>query len=354
MENRGLLFIPDISGFTRFVTQTEIEHSRIIIQELLDILINANSTGLQVSEIEGDAILFYKFGEPPSLEKIYNQVEQMFCAFHKNISSYDQRRYCQCAACSKAIDLTLKVITHYGEFTGYNVQQFHKLIGKDVIVAHQLLKNDINEHEYWLVTNNLLTGEGPLGITDWMQWNSSIKKTEEGEVPFYFTQLSPLRQNIFPDPVTPPRLNEKRKIFSLSGTYNADLILLFHACGDFNNRSEWMEGVTKMEEVGHYLPRVGMRSRVVNEKGKAMIYSSSYHYDNDHIEFSETNESNGYVMYFTLETTGINKTALVLDYYVPKTPAGLLFGLTGAKTVRQRLGRSLQNLEDFLKTNKIK
>jgi hypothetical protein len=187
-----------------------------------------------------------------------------------------------------------------------------------------------------------------------MQWNSSIKKTEEGEVPFYFTQLSPLRQNIFPDPVTPPRLNEKKKIFSLSGTYNADLILLFHACGDFNNRSEWMEGVTKMEEVGHYLPRVGMRSRVVNEKGKAMIYSSSYHYDNDHIEFSETNESNGHVMYFTLETTGINKTALVLDYYVPKTPAGLLFGLTGAKTVRQRLGRSLQNLEDFLKTNKIK
>ena len=57
MENKGLLFIPDISGFTRFVNETEIDHSRLIIQELLEILINANQIGLEVSEIEGDAIL---------------------------------------------------------------------------------------------------------------------------------------------------------------------------------------------------------------------------------------------------------------------------------------------------------
>jgi hypothetical protein len=55
----------------------------------------------------------------------------------------------------RAVDLTLKVITHYGEFTGYNVKNFNKLIGKDIIVAHQLLKNDIDQHEYWLVTEGL-------------------------------------------------------------------------------------------------------------------------------------------------------------------------------------------------------
>ena len=58
MNNRGLLFIPDISGFTRFVNETEINHSRLIIQELLEILINANELNLEISEIEGDAILF--------------------------------------------------------------------------------------------------------------------------------------------------------------------------------------------------------------------------------------------------------------------------------------------------------
>src|SRR5688500_14934410 len=103
MENKGLVFIPDISGFTRFVNENEIEHSRMIIQELLEVLINANKTGLQVSEIEGDAILFYRFGELPSLDEIYSQVEQMFCAFHSHLFSYNHRRYCFCKACNAAV-----------------------------------------------------------------------------------------------------------------------------------------------------------------------------------------------------------------------------------------------------------
>src|ERR671916_129266 len=135
MDNKGLLFIPDISGFTRFINETEIEHSRYIIQELLEILINANKIGLEISEIEGDAILFYKFGDPPALKELYQQVEDMFYAFHRHLINYDRSKYCQCTACKRAIELTLKVVTHYGEFTGYNVKNFSKLIGKDVIVA---------------------------------------------------------------------------------------------------------------------------------------------------------------------------------------------------------------------------
>jgi Protein of unknown function (DUF2652) len=86
METRGLLFIPDISGFTRFVTETEINHSRLIIQELLELLINANQIGLEVSEIEGDAILFYKFGETPQLEDLCKQVEKIFAHSTKILS----------------------------------------------------------------------------------------------------------------------------------------------------------------------------------------------------------------------------------------------------------------------------
>src|SRR5215216_4203328 len=210
MENRGLLFIPDISGFTRFVNETEIEHSRLIIQELLEILINANQIGLEVSEIEGDAILFYKFGEPPDLEELYKQVENMFCAFHRNLIAYEIRRYCQCKACTSAINLTLKVITHYGEFTGYNVKTFNKLIGKDIIVAHQLLKNDIEQHEYWLVTKKLVKNDPPAHLARWMKWKSSAKQTEAGEISFHYTQLSPLKNEITPEP--PPQLELSQKV----------------------------------------------------------------------------------------------------------------------------------------------
>ncbi len=54
----SLLFIPDISGFTAFVQQTEITHSQYIIAELLEVIGTANDLGLQLAEIEGDALFF--------------------------------------------------------------------------------------------------------------------------------------------------------------------------------------------------------------------------------------------------------------------------------------------------------
>src|SRR5687767_8218682 len=194
MENKGLIFIPDISGFTRFINEMEIDHSRHIIQELLEVIINANQIGLEISEIEGDAILFYKYGEAPDLKTIYGQVEKMFCDFHKHLLLYDHRRLCQCKACEGAINLTLKVVTHYGEFTGYNVKNFSKLIGRDIIVAHQLLKNDIEQHEYWLVTDMLINDdEKRTDLPEWIHWNSSVRETETGGIPFRYTPLSELK-----------------------------------------------------------------------------------------------------------------------------------------------------------------
>src|SRR6187455_1524907 len=265
MENKGLLFIPDISGFSRFVAETEIDHSRLIIQELLEILINANNMGLEISEIEGDAILFYKFGDPPAPTEIYRQVEKMFVEFHRSIIAYEQRRYCQCKACMSAINLTLKVITHYGEFTGYNVKNFSKLIGKDIIVAHQLLKNDIREHEYWLVTNDLLTVTPPADLTQWMKWSSSAKQTETGVIPFHYTQLGELKNELAPQPQPQLELLNKARMITVTREYDTDIITLFHASGDFNYRSRWQAGVIAVEEVDHFLPRVGMRCRCIME-----------------------------------------------------------------------------------------
>ena len=65
-----LFFIPDISGFTKFVTETEVSHSQHIIQELLELIVDANQLGLEVSEFEGDAVLFVRPGAPPSLDEL--------------------------------------------------------------------------------------------------------------------------------------------------------------------------------------------------------------------------------------------------------------------------------------------
>ena len=66
----ALILIPDISGFTEYMSNSDLIHCRYIIAELLEVILNSNTLGLSVSELEGDAVLFYKFGKPPTLEKI--------------------------------------------------------------------------------------------------------------------------------------------------------------------------------------------------------------------------------------------------------------------------------------------
>ncbi|MCW3118291.1 MAG: hypothetical protein JWM28_2373, partial [Chitinophagaceae bacterium] len=193
-EQKGFIFIPDISGFTNFVNNVELAHSRHVIKELLEVILDSNQMELKVSEVEGDAILFYRFGEIPDLEVVYAQVEKMFFLFHKHLQIYESRRTCHCNACISAINLSLKIISHYGEFGEYKIGVFNKLIGKAIIIAHQLLKNDIPSHEYWLISSSL-SEKLPKVFKPWMQWQYGNKKVDQHEVLFHFTQLSQLKKN---------------------------------------------------------------------------------------------------------------------------------------------------------------
>lgn len=350
MEKKGLLFIPDISGFTRFVNETDIEHSRLIIQELLELLINSNQIGLELSEIEGDAILFYRFGQSPGMKELYAQVEKMFTSFHKQVIAYDKLKYCQCRACTSAVNLSLKVITHYGEFTEYTIKNFNKLIGKDVIAAHQLMKNEIQQHEYWLVTEELLKNFNKEEIPQNLEWKNSAKQTENGEFAFQYAQLSDLKKEISLEPLEKPDLGSKTKIFSLTREFDTDIITLFHAVGDFNYRHKWKEGVKRVEEVNHYLPRVGMRCRYIMDDGEVMNYSTSYIYEGDRIEFTESDDKGNNLVYYILEKLGEHRSKLTIEYFIPANIVSrLVFNFKKKQELKGHFERSLANLDTLAK-----
>ena len=50
-SNKGVIFIPDISGFTQFIKKTEISHSQHIITELLELIIRETGKEFSLSEI---------------------------------------------------------------------------------------------------------------------------------------------------------------------------------------------------------------------------------------------------------------------------------------------------------------
>lgn len=354
MDNGGLIFIPDISGFTRFVNQTEIEHSRYIIEELLETIINSNQLELKVSEIEGDAILFYKFGDPPKVQELVQQVEKMFIEFHRQIRNYEFRRLCQCSACIKAVDLSLKVIIHYGEFSSYKVREFSKLLGKDIIVAHQLLKNDIDTHEYMLLTDRIPAEEELKDMPSWVHWSSGKKLTETGEVPFNYSMLTPLKESISPDPVPELELSEKVKMITASYEYDIDIIGLLAVLGSYSERAAWQEGVKKVEQVTDKIPQLGTRHRCVMDKGSVIVHYSNFSIATNRIIVSETNENKSSSTYYTLEKAADGKTKLTMDYYITNNPwQQILFNLTQKNKVFDRFRKSLVNLERHIQTRQV-
>jgi len=156
--SEGLLFIPDISGFTHFVENTDIQTGSQITADLLSTLVESNQLGLKVSEIEGDAVLFYRYGPAPSIQEVMNQAQMMLEAFQSRIHSWQ-------LISDQASKLSLKLIVHYGPLASISVGNSHnKLYGRTVVEAHRLLKNDIDADSYLLMTDSFLSSSSHLEL----------------------------------------------------------------------------------------------------------------------------------------------------------------------------------------------
>ncbi len=198
-----LLFIPDISGFTEFVNATEIEHSRHIISELLELVIAEDDLGLEVAEVEGDAVFFYSEADVPPVEAVLQQAERTFLRFHEHLKLYENRRICDCGACVTAHRLSLKFVAHRADVGFTAIRGHRKPHGPDVILAHRLLKNSVPSSEYLLATDALI-GE-TRSAASWGAWEMGRTNYDDvGPVDHCHVLMTPLRARV-PEP---PKLED--------------------------------------------------------------------------------------------------------------------------------------------------
>lgn len=307
----ALLFIPDISGFTRFISNTEIQHSQHIIEELLEIVIDANEIGLQLSEIEGDAILFYRFGKAPTAAELLAQIQKMFVSFHAHLKKYETNRICNCGACKTAHTLTLKFVAHYGNITLNRIKDRSSLFGKEVVIAHRLLKNDIKNNEYALVTNNLVnacTSWTDMDTVAWAPIYHRSQRYDSGEVSYCYISLSPLMDHV-PEP--------KAEDFSIPGvkalmtqceaTLEAPMDMVFDVLADLSWRSKWMVGTAPVTDMlSAKITQSGSTHRCITNG--PVIISHDFQTTDDRVTFSETDVKKNHCAVFTLERIGQNLT----------------------------------------------
>ncbi len=318
---QALIFIPDISGFTQFVTDTEVNHAKHIIEELLEILIDSNNIGLEVSEIEGDAILFYRFGKAPTVDDMLGQVREMFSKFHQHLKKYERHRVCNCGACCTAHKLAIKFVTHYGDITINNIRQYKKLFGKEVIVAHRLLKNDIDSHEYSLFTKNLLGACETYENIDQVAWaevSHAEQEYDSGKVAYCYVSLLPLLDTL-PEPSVEDFSIKgmKAKVFESDFIIEASLETVFNVVADIPWRAKWLPGVLEeITDINSSLTQTGQSHKCL-AKGP-IIFSHDYDVSDRYITFTETSDKRNYCIVYSMKKLDEKNTQLHTTTFIKK------------------------------------
>ncbi len=183
----GFLVMADISGYTSFLHETEMDHAQEIIEEITTLLLDHIKPPFKVVKLEGDAVFYYVPEEMlPEPERLLEHIEACYCDFVSHIQFAQRLTHCVCRACASMHTLDLKFFAHYGE---YMVQKLpgtaEDIVGRDVILLHRLMKNSVTEkmglRGYALLTNSCLSRMGELSsVTAYAEAYEHIGEVECG------------------------------------------------------------------------------------------------------------------------------------------------------------------------------
>ena len=341
-----LIFIPDISGFTHFINETEVEHSTHIIQELLEIIIESNTLNMTVSEIEGDAILFYRTGDEPSFKDATEQVEIMFLEFHRHLAYYDRDRICDCGACSSASKLTLKFVYHYGNATIRKIANIENLFGPDVTLAHKLLKNSLESHEYFLMTDDEMTVQN-----SWVKPQFGADSYDGvGEIKYNYYSLEEVKSKISELPNRTVLEKYKRPVVS-SIKINSDFENVYTIVTDASLKTAWVKGLKSVSEerklstIGGVhqciMPNASFKFEVTEQDKKGGV--ATYAEKTDSIKWLSP-----LILYFSM-TKKEGYVNLQVDFHYKKNGVkGYLLGFPLRIIIKTVMRTSLKNLKKFI------
>lgn len=191
----GYLVLADISGFTSYLAEVELEHASEILSDLLETIVTRFKSLLAISKLEGDAVFAYApEAKVPRGETLLELLESTYVAFCDRRDLARRRTTCECKACRSIPKLDLKFMAHQGDYILQRVAGITELLGSDVNLVHRLLKNHVAEatgwHAYALFTAQSLSHMGlstaDLGVHEQIETYEHL-----GDVKTYSLDLRP-------------------------------------------------------------------------------------------------------------------------------------------------------------------
>jgi uncharacterized protein YndB with AHSA1/START domain len=156
--HKGYLLVADITGYTRYLTESELEHAQETLTALLELLVENTRPPLVISRLEGDAVISYGLGEDIFQgQSLIEMIEDTYVTFRKALDRLVLNNTCGCNACANIGSLDLKFFIHFGTFGIQRISDHDELVGTDINLLHRLLKNNVTEEigyqAYALYTN---------------------------------------------------------------------------------------------------------------------------------------------------------------------------------------------------------
>ena len=137
--------IADISGYTGYLADVELDHAQDILADLIGAVVTALRPNFRLAKLEGDAAFTFATVEKVDGSMLLDTIERCYFGFRRRRRDVRQATSCECNACVRIPDLDLKFVVHHGPAIVQKVAGRQELLGSDVIVAHRLLKNDVVE-----------------------------------------------------------------------------------------------------------------------------------------------------------------------------------------------------------------
>jgi hypothetical protein len=350
---KALYFMPDISGFTNFVTTTEMEHSVHIIAELLEILIDQNQLELELVEIEGDALFMYTT-KIPDYEQLMQQTYNMLNEFHFHTEKYEKLRVCNCGSCRTAINLKLKFVVHYGDLFFINVKDITKPYGNDVIKIHRLLKNDIVSNQYLLLTKEAFELFEKEADGNWQQ---SDAEHDRKRLEYYYKNLDPIKIE--------PKVEEKFAVATLDygqpdieieKTFTANADVIYKYVSELKYRTLWNKEVRKLTFNPNKINRGGTKHKCIFNVGKLKFETLSV-VDKDSLVYGEQTKdllfTKDLYFFIELDKIDVNITKVKLRVFIDFTALGTYIKYTIIDKISSSWNDLLDALHDLSKKDPI-
>lgn len=146
MSTSGFIVMADITGYTMYLNESELDHAQESVVAILDVIVGSTDAPLTLSRVVGDAVVSYAFdGTILNTQTLVEELETIYVVFRRALGQMVLNTTCTCNACANLSALDLKFIVHHGDFAVREMAGNQELIGRNVNLVFRLAKNRIKE-----------------------------------------------------------------------------------------------------------------------------------------------------------------------------------------------------------------